>query len=95
MLNGYCERVAFLESSLKNSYNNCMAKYENDVASYAIKLDALSPLRIISKGYCVAADVNEFPITSVSQLKPDDNVKLIFSDGKAICKVSEIKDELL
>lgn len=88
MLNGYCERVAFLESSLKNSYNNCMAKYENDVASYAIKLDALSPLRIISKGYCIASDKNDLPVTSAYSLKENDKINLIFADGKVSCTVN-------
>ena len=94
-LDSYAQNVAFIQYRLKESLSSKITEYEGIIGSVAMKLDALSPLRIISKGYCVAADVNEFPITSVIQLKPDDNVKLIFSDGKAICKVSEIKDELL
>ena len=65
-----------------------MAKYENDVASYAVKLDALSPLRIISKGYCIASDKNDLPVTSAYSLKENDKINLIFADGKVSCTVN-------
>ena len=45
------------------------------------KLDTLSPLKTLTRGYCLA-EVNGMMIKSASQLKPQDKVDLIFIDGK-------------
>lgn len=87
LLGSFADKTAYLEEKLKNSYDNCINKYENAIVSCTVKLDALSPLRIISKGYCIAADKNDLPVTSAFALKENDNVSLIFADGRVSCRV--------
>ncbi|MPM84918.1 Exodeoxyribonuclease 7 large subunit [bioreactor metagenome] len=55
-------------------------------------LDALSPLRILSRGYafCQNEKTNEI-ITTVEQLRWGDEVQITFSDGHAIGRILEIK----
>ena len=89
LLGNYEDKTAYTEDKLKKAYDKCINKYENAIASYALKLDALSPLRIISKGYCIASDKNDLPVTSASALKENDDVSLIFADGKVSCKVTD------
>ena len=90
ILSSYSESLKHETQKLSSAMNTAFQKYDSCVSAYAMKLDALSPLRIISKGYCIAADSNEFPITSAQNLKVSDKVKLIFGDGQAVCTVDEI-----
>ena len=52
----------------------------NEIALRAALLDSVSPLKILSRGYCVAQN-NNMTVTSVDMVENGDLLKLIFSDG--------------
>ena len=56
------------------------------------KLDALSPLAVLSRGYSVAFKDAEV-VKSVSALKKNDSVSIRFKDGVARAVVSEVNYE--
>ena len=56
------------------------------------KLDALSPLRIMERGYNVAYDDNGKLLSSVEQVKPHDQIEINFSDGKVEAEIIKIKE---
>ena len=56
------------------------------------KLDGMSPLKTLQRGYCVAQDEDKV-IKSVSELFAGQSLKLRFSDGSAACRVSELDTE--
>lgn len=56
------------------------------------KLDAMSPLKVLSRGYAMAQGQDGGVIRSVSQLKPEDQIKISFSDGTADVCVTEVKE---
>lgn len=62
-------------------------------SSAAAKLDALSPLKVLSRGYSLARDKDGNAIRSVSQLKQGDPVGLRLADGMAECTVQKIIEE--
>jgi len=55
-------------------------------ASLAGKLDALSPLKVMSRGYSIAKK-NEKIIKSVAELNKGDRITLKLSDGELECEV--------
>ena len=59
--------------------------------SLAAGLDALSPLKILSRGYAFVENDKDEIIDSVSKITEESILKLNFSDGKAICKVSGLE----
>ena len=59
----------------------------------AAALDAMSPLKVLSRGYVAANDGHGAPVCSVRQLKKGDPVTLRFSDGKADCLVEQLEEE--
>lgn len=59
-------------------------------ASLVGKLNALSPLAVLSRGYAVVQK-DEKIIKSVSKLKKDDNITLRLSGGTALCSVTEVE----
>lgn len=56
----------------------------------AAKLQSLSPLSVLARGYAVAERADQTVLQSVSQLKSGDSFVLRFADGKADCVVKEI-----
>ena len=59
----------------------------------AAALDAMSPLKVLSRGYVAAVDGQGAPVKSVRQLRRGDRVRLRFSDGRADCLVEQTEEE--
>ena len=62
--------------------------FENDLMAKALKLDALSPLKVLARGYSAVTLDNKI-INSIDEVKSGDIVSLRFKNGKAN---AEIKD---
>lgn len=54
-------------------------------------LDAMSPLRVLSRGYTVAEDSRGQTVKSAAALQRGDVLRLRFSDGRASCRVEELE----
>lgn len=78
-----------LNIAVKAIYDN---KY-NSAFVLLSKLDALSPFKILSRGYSVIK-LNENVVSSVNQLKVNDSVEFCLSDGNAIATVTKITDKV-
>ncbi len=59
----------------------------------AQRLDDISPLRVLARGYLFAADQAGGRVASVRQLAAGERVLLTLRDGKAACRVEEITEE--
>ena len=57
----------------------------------ASSLDAMSPLRVLSRGYTVAAKESGALIRSAAELQVGDKLKLSFADGAADCRVETVQ----
>ena len=78
-----------METAYSTIVGNIKERYVKNVA----KLDALSPLKILKRGYLVANDEKGSPVSSVKKLKKGDLIKLSFNDGKADCEIKEIEND--
>lgn len=58
----------------------------------AAALDAMSPLKVLSRGYVAADNGQGETVRSVGQLSVGSRVALRFADGKASCLVEELED---
>lgn len=54
-------------------------------------LDAMSPLKVLSRGYSMATDEAGKLVKSVSGVKAGDRITVRFSDGAAITQVQEVQ----
>ena len=59
----------------------------------AAALDAMSPLRVLTRGYCVATDERGSVITGTDMLHIGSKLRLRLSDGSADCTVDGIEKE--
>ena len=65
-----------------NNYKENRHKFENIVS----KLDSLSPLKTLVRGYSITQKNGEV-IKSVKQLKKDDDIEITFSDGTKYAQI--------
>ncbi len=68
-----------------------ISRAENTFASAAAKLDALSPLKVLGRGYIVAQNQNAKIIKSVLELDVGHSITLTLKDGRADCNVAKIE----
>ncbi len=61
------------------------------LGTLAEKLQALSPLSVLSRGYATATDKTGILISRADQLQQGQDISLMFSDGTADCTVTKIK----
>ncbi len=69
-----------------NSLEKRLTAENARLAQLAARLDALSPLKVMSRGYSLAYK-NEKIVTSVKDIKLGDRLTLKFSDGEKECEV--------
>lgn len=59
----------------------------------AARLEALSPLAVLTRGYCAAADEDGAAITSAASVSAGDSLTLRFADGVVLGRAEEVKTE--
>ena len=80
----YVKEHSILENKtdhLNKSYKAYLENYKNYTNTLMVRLDDLSPLKIMSRGYSLVKKDSEL-IKSMNQLHSGDQVELIFEDGK-------------
>lgn len=77
-----------LVKSLQNSVINKYKDRKNELLTLIAKLDSLSPLKTLTRGYCIAQSEGK-AIKSVKDIKMDEEIELRFVDGKKKAKVLE------
>ena len=77
------------EEKLRVSFKNIVLEKENSLKGVAYSLNALSPLAVLSRGYSITKNQNSV-VKSISQIKANDEIRIILSDGEAKADVSEV-----
>ena len=75
-------KIKSMENSILNIYN----KNKTNMVKQISKLDALSPLKTLTRGYSIV-EMGGKAIKTVKDLKKDDEVDIRLIDGKAKAKV--------
>ena len=75
-----------LKASLQKEMQRVLQEKQRDFSFAAGKLNALSPLKVMERGYSLAYKEKEL-IKSVKQVQPGDVLKVEMTDGKIDCHV--------
>ncbi len=70
--------------------DHLLAEKSASLSTLTAKLEALSPLAVLRRGYAAAFDNENRVITESSQVHVDDKICLHFADGKVMTKVINI-----
>lgn len=86
-------RLDGLKARLDASFLQATSSVSDKVASLTAKLDALNPAKILLRGYSITESKGN-AVKSVKELNPGDRVKIIVSDGTAVCTVENVEENL-
>ncbi|MBP3447873.1 MAG: exodeoxyribonuclease VII large subunit [Clostridia bacterium] len=78
---------------MENTYRKLIHSQRERFVRNVAKLDALSPLKILERGYSVASDSEGNPASSVSAFRVGDSVTVTMSDGALNCNILEIEEK--
>ena len=65
------------------------ARRQRRFASLCAALDAMSPLKVLSRGYAMARDVDGGVIRSAADVKEGDRIDVVLRRGSLVCTVDE------
>ncbi len=82
-----CDRaVMAMDSAVKQN----IAAKQKDFSSLCAKLDAMSPLKILARGYGVASKDGKI-ISDINSVRKGDKIDVMLSGGNIGCEVTEVK----
>ncbi|MBR2338714.1 MAG: exodeoxyribonuclease VII large subunit [Clostridia bacterium] len=86
-------QLDYLTRSFSASAGATVSRLGNRLAALAGKLDAMSPLRVIARGYAIAS-CEDAVVTAAGDVHTGDALLLQFHDGQVACRVEDtiIKD---
>ncbi len=91
ILDGAQQTNDLLYDRICNSINKRAEEFSARISFVAARLDALSPLKTLSRGFAVAQK-NGNCIKSVGELLNGDNINVRFFDGTVSCKVTDVPE---
>ena len=76
------------QTQLNNAINRIIENNHNKLNSNVAKLNVLSPLNIISRGYSITTNSNNKIIKSVNDVNINDSIQVLVNDGTLSCTVN-------
>lgn len=81
--------LAVLQTRLVDGYSYFIEQKNNEFKNKVSRLDALSPLKILLRGYTLAS-INNNAINDINSVKVNDEIDITFYNGKSKCIVKEV-----
>ena len=72
--------------------NQCISRNNQRYIALTAKLDAMSPLKVLTRGYAMAQTESGEVVRSVSQVRSGDQISVSFSDGSLLATVTDVKE---
>lgn len=86
------KQLLLLSNSLQSSQNQAIGRARERFLASAAKLDALSPLKVISRGYSLVQTEDGELIPSVKQTAVGETINILFRDGTANAQIIGVKE---
>ena len=83
-----------MRDKLGAAMENELGRKRREQVRLAAALDAMSPLRVLTRGYAVASDENGRIVSSVKTISAGSRLRLKLSDGSAACTVESVDEEI-
>lgn len=83
--------LKLLETRLVGAQNQRISKYRHRFVAQTAKLDAMSPLKVLTRGYAVATAESGSIIRSAKEVRPNEQIAVRVSDGTIHANVIEGK----
>ena len=93
LLNEKRMTLLYLAKQLDGDAANAIRNSQNRLASVTARLDALSPLSVLARGYSVATNAEGNAVRGVSDVKQGDEISVRVKDGTINASVISISKE--
>ena len=87
------QKVSFYKDKMNTSINHIIDVYERHIRHQKEQLNAYNPSLILKRGYSVMTNDQGQVIKSIKQVKRNDKVRTILSDGEVQSSIDEIKEK--
>ena len=85
-------RLDHLTHRFASAARHPLGAADRRLAAAASKLDALSPLKVLGRGYAIGYDADGGVLHSVHGVAVGDALRLRLSDGMLACRVTDIEE---
>ena len=93
-INEAAQKIDDLAQQLDKNIDSLLTSKEEKLAAIMGKLDSLSPLNTLGRGYSLTRKKeSKEKVKSITEVNLGEIVEVIVEDGKLICKVNEITDQ--
>ena len=79
----------YMQQRFSHGADTLLYRPKNQLAALAAKLDAMSPLKVLARGFSVVTDEDGTIIRSASQVDRGDTVTVALAEGALRCSVEE------
>ncbi len=86
------KELIILRERLLGKQKDITANKRKRYLTCVAKLDAMSPLKVMTRGYSIAQDEDKKIIRSVHEVKPGDRIYVKVSDGEIVSAVEKVRD---
>ena len=87
LLEDATQKLDDIEYRCGKSISSVMRARNEKLQTAAARLNALSPLAVLNRGYSVVTDENGSTVRSSKELKRGDNIKIRFADGSSDARI--------
>ena len=88
------EKLLTLEKQLKSVQISFLQKYHQRYLTAIAKLDALSPLKVLTRGYAMV-QTQQGVVRSVRQVSSGEHLNIRLNDGQIVTQVLEVEEDAL
>ena len=86
------KNLELLQNRLINAQNQCINRHNQRYIALTAKLDAMCPLKVLSRGYAITQTGDDVVVRSVAQVHPGDPIHISFSDGTISATVTDVRE---
>ena len=79
--------LEMLKNRMNAAYNQNITRKNQQFIAAVSKLDAMSPLKVLSRGYAMAQNQDGEVLRSVGQVQPGEEISITVSDGRIVAAV--------
>ena len=92
-VNNMKEDLSSLQEELDDSIKDYISEDQRLIKSYSDRLEALSPLKVLERGFSITQGKDGKLITSIKDTEKGDSVVTILKDGAIISTVEEVEEK--
>ena len=78
-----------LTLKINNNFKSIYTNHYSNLAMICSKLDSLSPLKVLARGYSIAKKDNDI-VKNSTELSVNDNISIQFADGVVKAQITEV-----